>query len=56
MNTSRSGAITSSGRTNKDKLDAISTILQEIKVVMEDVANSNKNISRKTTNSNVYNT
>ena len=56
VNTSMSGAITSSGRTNKDKLDAISTILQEIKVVMEDVANSNKNISRKTTNSNVYNT
>ena len=56
VNTSMSGAITSSGRTNKDKLDAISTILQEIKLVMEDVANSNKNISRKTTNSNVYNT
>lgn len=56
VNTSMSGAITSSGRTNQDKLDGISTLLAEIKLVMEDVANSNKNISRKTSNSNVYNT
>ncbi len=56
VNTSMSGAITSSGRSNQDKLDGISTLLAEIKLVMEDVANSNKNISRKTSNSNVYNT
>ena len=56
VNTSMSGAITTSGRTNQDKLDGISTLLAEIKLVMEDVANSNKNISRKTSNSNVYNT
>lgn len=56
VNTSMSGAITSSGRSNTDKLDGISTLLAEIKLVMEDVANSNKNISRKTSNSNVYNT
>ena len=56
VNTSMSGAITSSGRTNQDKLDGISTLLAEIKLVMEDVANSNKSISRKTSNSNVYNT
>ena len=56
MNTNMSGAITSSGRSNTDKLDGISTLLAEIKLVMEDVANSNKNISRKTSNSNVYNT
>lgn len=56
VNTSMSGAITTSGRTNQDKLDGISTLLAEIKVVMEDVANSNKSISRKTSNSNVYNT
>ena len=56
VNTSMSGAISSSGKTNKDKLDTISTILQEIKMVMEDVATTNKNISRKTSNTNVYNT
>ena len=56
VNTSMSGAITTSGRTNQDKLDGISTLLAEIKLVMEDVANSNKSISRKTSNSNVYNT
>ena len=56
VNTNMSGAITSSGRSSQDKLDGISTLLAEIKLVMEDVANSNKNISRKTSNSNVYNT
>ena len=56
VNTNMSGAITSSGRSNTDKLDGISTLLAEIKLVMEDIANSNKNISRKTSNSNVYNT
>lgn len=56
VNSSMSGAITTTGRTSTDKLDAISTILQEIKVVMEDVRNSNKQISRKTTSSNMYNT
>ena len=56
VNTNMSGAITSSGRSSQDKLDGISTLLAEIKLVMEDVANINKNISRKTSNSNVYNT
>ena len=56
VNTNMSGAITSSGRGSQDKLDGISTLLAEIKLVMEDVANSNKNISRKTSNTNVYNT
>ena len=56
VNTSMSGAISSTGKTSTDKLDAISTILQEIKVVMEDVANTNKKINNKTASSNVYNT
>lgn len=56
VNTNMSGAITSTGRTSTDKLDGISTLLQEIKLVMEDVSNSNKQISRKTNSTNVYNT
>lgn len=56
VNTSMSGAISSTGKTSTDKLDAISTILQEIKVVMEDVASTNKKINNKTASTNVYNT
>jgi hypothetical protein len=56
VNSSMSGAITTTGRTSTDKLDSISTLLKEIKLVMEDVSNSNKQISRKTANNNVYNT
>lgn len=56
VNTSMTGAVTTTGRTSVDKLDAISTILQEIKVVMEDVKLSNKAIQRKTSTSNMYNT
>jgi len=56
VNSSMSGAITTTGRNSTDKLDSISTLLKEIKLVMEDVSNSNKQISRKTANNNVYNT